>query len=330
MPAPVDQAAPVRVAVLGATGIGRFHVREFARAGAQVVAILGSTPESAACTASKLAREYSDLGVNPKPLSSLDELFAEDLDAVAIATPHHLHQEATLRALLAGLYVFCEKPLFWNPGMSLADAHVLLADLYMAGARDRVCVNTSNASFVRSLRERGLIPCQPRQFEFRLLTVGDDEGKDIGIDLLPHALSLLYECAAPLQCSPHTKYDRVFVHSSLNNFKASFQFKVVADEARDIKSVFILSKYPEGAKRMTFAINDLFFERIQRLDEDGRYRVYLRTADEEYEVEDPFHAYIRAFLQAVCNRSAMPVCFDTSARILLDSIHLLRAASHRH
>ena len=327
MPAPVDQAAPVRVAVLGASGIGRFHVREFARAGAEVVAILGSTPESAACTASKLAREYADLGVNPKPLSSLDELFAEDLDAVTIATPNHLHQEATLRALLAGLFVFCEKPLFWNPGMSLADAHVLLADLYMAGARDRVCVNTSNASFVRTLRERGLIPRRPRKFEFHLMTVGEKEGKRVGIDLLPHALSLLYECAAPIQCSPHTKYDRMFIHCALSHMKARFRFKVVSDEPSDIETIFILGQYPGGPKSMTFTIDNHFFERIQRLDEDGRYRVYLRTADkQEHEVEDPFRAYIRDFLQAVCNRTAMPVCFDTSARILLDSIQLLRAS----
>jgi len=302
-------------------------VREFARAGAEVVAILGSSPESAACTAAKLAREYGDLGVNPKPFASLDELLAEDLDAVAIATPHHLHQEAMLRALLAGLYVFCEKPLFWSPGMSLADAHVALADLYMAGARDRVCVNTSNASFICALRQHGLLPRQPHQFEFRLLTAGEDEGEDIAIDLLPHALSLLYECAAPIQCSPHTKYEHLLVHSSPNNFKARFQFKVVGEGNRDIKSTFVLSKYPKGIKRMTFAVNDLFYERVQRLDEKGDYRVYLRTAEEEYEVEDPFTAYIRGFLEAARNRTSMPVCFDTSARILLDSMLLMRAAT---
>ncbi len=324
---PADRAEPVRVAVLGASGIGRYHVREFARAGAEITGILGSSPESAARTADKLARDYNEFGVKPKAFSDLDELLAQDLDAIAIATPHHLHQEATLRALLAGLHVFCEKPLFWHPGMTLADAHVALADLYMAGARERVCVNTSNASFVRALRERGLLPRRPREFTFRLRTTGTDEGADIGIDLLPHALSLLYEFAAPELSSPHTQCEKLFVHSSLNNFKACFRFKVAGDIARDVQCSFILSEYPENSKRMTFKVNELAFERIQRQDDSGMYRVFLKTADEEHEVEDPFCTYISSFLKAVRHGTSMPVSFDTSARILLDSMRLLKAAN---
>src|SRR5262245_47093171 len=36
---------------------------------------------------------------------------ANDLDAVVISTPHHIHATATARALRAGRHVYCEKPL---------------------------------------------------------------------------------------------------------------------------------------------------------------------------------------------------------------------------
>ena len=43
---------------------------------------------------------------------SLDEaLDAEKLDAMLIATPHGMHADMAIRALKAGLHVFCEKPM---------------------------------------------------------------------------------------------------------------------------------------------------------------------------------------------------------------------------
>ena len=48
----------LRVAVLGASGIGKFHCREFKNAGCDVVAILGSTEESSKATSSNLEREF--------------------------------------------------------------------------------------------------------------------------------------------------------------------------------------------------------------------------------------------------------------------------------
>ena len=47
----------------------------------------------------------------PNALESLDELLAEDLDGVVIATPSALHAEQAVTALQAGLAVFCQKPL---------------------------------------------------------------------------------------------------------------------------------------------------------------------------------------------------------------------------
>ncbi len=45
---------------------------------------------------------------------SLDELLAQDLDAVVIATPSALHAEQSIEALNRGFAVFCQKPLGRN------------------------------------------------------------------------------------------------------------------------------------------------------------------------------------------------------------------------
>jgi predicted dehydrogenase len=44
-------------------------------------------------------------------LDSLDELLAEELDGIVIATPSALHADEAVAALEAGLAVFCQKPL---------------------------------------------------------------------------------------------------------------------------------------------------------------------------------------------------------------------------
>lgn len=44
-------------------------------------------------------------------LETLDELLTQDLDGLVIASPSALHAEQSIRALEAGLAVFCQKPL---------------------------------------------------------------------------------------------------------------------------------------------------------------------------------------------------------------------------
>ncbi len=62
-----------------------------------------------------------------KTFATVDELFAEPLDAVAIGTPDHTHADLAIAALDRGLNVFCEKPLCY----AVEDADRVIA------ARDR-------------------------------------------------------------------------------------------------------------------------------------------------------------------------------------------------
>jgi len=58
------------------------------------------------------AKQFAQKYKIPKAYGSYEELFNDkDIDAIYIATPHHLHKEQAIAAMRAGKHVLCEKPM---------------------------------------------------------------------------------------------------------------------------------------------------------------------------------------------------------------------------
>ena len=92
----------LRVGVIGVGRIGVLHARTLASlAGVDEVLVADSDPERAEAVA-------AELGVGA---ATVDEVFDSRVDAVAIATATPGHVPLLLRAVRAGLPVFCEKPV---------------------------------------------------------------------------------------------------------------------------------------------------------------------------------------------------------------------------
>jgi predicted dehydrogenase len=110
-----DTEAPsspdVRLGLVGAGAISQLaHLPALARLkGAQLVAICDNDGPKAGAIARRL-------GV-PSVFTDIDELLETDeVDAVVVATPNHLHEPHVLRALRAKVHVLCERPLSLNSG----------------------------------------------------------------------------------------------------------------------------------------------------------------------------------------------------------------------
>jgi predicted dehydrogenase len=113
-----------RLGFLGVGWIGRSRMEAVLRAGAASAGAVADADPAAAQAAAEGAA-----GPRPKVCRDLDELLAEPLDGVVIATPTALHAEQASRVLAAGLPVFCQKPL----GRTEAECSKLVR---MAGERD--------------------------------------------------------------------------------------------------------------------------------------------------------------------------------------------------
>ena len=93
-----------RLGFLGVGWIGRHRMEAIARAGFGTVAAV-SDPSTEMTAA---ARETAP---DAEVVDGLDALLEMGLDGIIIATPSALHAEQSIRALEAGVAVFCQKPL---------------------------------------------------------------------------------------------------------------------------------------------------------------------------------------------------------------------------
>jgi predicted dehydrogenase len=113
----------IKIGIVGAGGMARYHVPGFRSAGAEVVALADTNPEARARTA-----KVYEIG---ETYAGLDEMLAvrTDIDAVSILTPNKFHMPLAVRALEAGKHVFCEKP----PALNAVDAERMAAAAQKAG-----------------------------------------------------------------------------------------------------------------------------------------------------------------------------------------------------
>lgn len=120
----------LNIAVIGAGLLGTRHARVFAeQPNARLVAVADVNLERARAVAhTHGATAYATLA---------DALAHEHFDAVAIATPDHLHREPVFEALAAGKHVFLEKPV----ATELADVKAIVDAT--AAAHRVVAVNFS-------------------------------------------------------------------------------------------------------------------------------------------------------------------------------------------
>ena len=114
-----ERVIPLRIGIVGYGYTGKIHAQAcLAQAGARLIAIADSDPE-----------RLKDLPAGIRACRSYEELLGNDVDAVNICLPTHLHCQAALAALSSGKHVLVEKPIAVN----LEEAQCMLRAANAAG-----------------------------------------------------------------------------------------------------------------------------------------------------------------------------------------------------
>lgn len=306
---------PLRVAVLGASGIGYVHARLYHKLGADVIAILCRSDIKANEVVADLLNTF---GIVTKPFSEIDRILEEDLDAVSICTPPALHLQQIIAAFDKNMPVFCEKPLFWNENYGSTEVIQKLKALQKHPNR-KLFVNTSNTVFIDAINKQiGTVDCS-KNFTFEFYTNGPLQGLDIAIDLLPHGFSLLLHIFGECKISAFSCKVR------RNNFFCRFMYggcTVNFDFREDIN----------GPRHLLIGLDSKKFRRIQ----EGRgasYKVHLmdENTNERIPSSDPFEIYISKFID-YCSKQGkhLPDDFNTASlnmKLMVSCFELINQTS---
>ncbi len=269
-----------RVAVLGASGIGKFHAREYARAGAEVTAILGSSKETAEKAASDLSVEY---GITARPYADVGALLQhEALDAASVCTPPALHYAHVKGCLAAGLHVLCEKPFVLNADYGNEELATELITLAKKTGRV-ITVNTQWPAVLRQVRS---FVDTSNIRDFCMYMQPESKGVDVLEEQLAHTNSMLVALV------PGGRAEKV-------------QFRVTSDEeigvhfdyraGKTLCTVRYTFKHKaERPRNLQFTINGVTFTR--RVGEG--YTQQLVTGEAVIAIEDPLKTSIEMFLGA--------------------------------
>lgn len=271
----------LKIAVLGASSIGKFHVREFARAGTDVTAILGSSKETADNTAQALSLSY---GVHPRAYTELDRLIEiEQLDAVSICTPARMHYDQVKKCLTAGLHVLCEKPLVLN---SYAKNSPWAKELIALSKKQHkiLSVNTQWPSILEYIKNHVDLSTL-KSFSMHM------QPATRGIDMLPEQLPHTGSMVVKLIPNGHAE-DITFLKHSPEDIAINFKYSN-ENVACDIRYTFTHKE--SRPRKVIFSFDGMEFQR--EIGEQYRQRLVIDTA--AFDIEDPFKISIGKFVGAI-------------------------------
>ena len=284
---------PLRLGVVGArrvrAGTGPWLARHAANLGAEVVGILGTTPETAAEAAADLAKG----GIQTQACLSLDELISEVApDALFVASPAGTHHAWLQLALEAELHVLCEKPLLagldgsGQPLLSVAEEAALAQDLAEGFASQGLILRES-CQWPETLAVwPSLYPDfdwrETTSFRMRLAPWG--EGLRPWIEMLSHPLSLLQA----IRPGPVT-LESIRPESDA----VQFRFATSAEAVLCRLEIVPDTVFPRPAD---YWLNDRLCQR--RIREADYAFLFANDAGEEVPLADPMIFVVEGFLHA--------------------------------
>ena len=186
--------ARLRVAVLGASGIGKDHARWLVKNGGEVISFLGSSAESVEGTRVQLA---AGMGFEGQGFADLGELLTQTRpQAVVVASPSQFHYAQAMQCLEAGVHVLCEKPLVYSPGRSKRENMDGAKELLRAAAKRELVLATQlqyGGATPILCRLAGVSPMEVGDFAMEIETSNAKSPRDpkgLWIELASHPLSV--------------------------------------------------------------------------------------------------------------------------------------------
>ncbi|HRX87068.1 MAG TPA: Gfo/Idh/MocA family oxidoreductase [Phycisphaerae bacterium] len=281
-----------RIIVVGARsarqGIGEFVAGWFARHGAEVNAIVGTTDASVAQARATLRDRYA---IDCRGYTNLDDaLAAEPGEIVAICSPYPRHAAHLAAVGRAGRHCLCEKPLCWPVPEVDPAAPFVAAGKRLAVLTQWPC--TLPTFYELHPEQRG---AELKSFEMRLSPI--TSGLDMVPDAVPHFVSMirgLVGAQATAREQWHTEELAVeFVDGDPRRLRIDC---TVVHSRGTTRATLHLATCPQRPRPAWYAINRA---RVERDIDLADYQQFFRAGDRRIALPDPLGLLVAQFLEAL-------------------------------
>lgn len=284
-----------RVAVIGASGIGKHHAKWWQHAGAEVCAFAGTSPESVAKTRDTLASLF---GFDGRAYTDVAEMLeAEGPDIVDVCSPPACHAQHVRAALDADCDVFCEKPFVYDPALPREELMATATDLVaLADRRGRLLsVSTQYAAAALAFGRLWDDGEPVTRFHGHIESPARNRPPDpirTWVDLSPHPLSVL------LKLAPDGEVLWDTLDAQFSGYEAIAEFDVQRAGGELLHATIVTGNALEPPLNIrNFKYNQYPFVVEGQDDEYGVYRARIETPDGNWIEPDMLHASIAAFLE---------------------------------
>jgi predicted dehydrogenase len=326
-----------RVAVVGAGSFGRNHARVYAE-----LQRAGEPVELVAICDTNIARAeavISEFGLSARAVSSAEELIVSgSINAASVAVPTVQHLQVARALMQAGIDVLIEKPL----APALAEADELIAIAQKTG---RIASVGHLERFNPAIRATLPLITRPMFFEVHRLSIFTPRALDVDVvlDLMIHDLDVvLWLVKSPLREVHAVGIPILSDKVDIANVRLEFESGCVANFTASRVSTERVRKLrffqPRQYVSIDYSRRDVFALTVQPAVESQSDRVapavpgfeislpagvQLIPSKPRVTAEEPLHAELRAFLEAVHNHTAPPVPLSEARASLALALKIL-------
>jgi len=283
----------MKVAVLGASGIGKYHAQWFHKEGCEVVAFLTKNEETISSTRNLLKQLFS---FNGRGYFKFEKLLEEEQpDIVVVATPTETHYEYTVAALEFGSHVYREKPFIWESQFTkniLSRAQQLL----QTAKRKKLLlgINTQYVAAIPFYKSFQKLDSGINSFYFEMETNKNINltYENLWIEMMPHPLSML------IKWLNNGTIDKESIDCIIKKKEFSTRFNY--STPNNVCKVQIIGKCVNTHPIRRFGINNIIVDCVGK--RENSYNNYLIYNGQGLKCDDFMYQSIKKFIYAVKNK----------------------------
>jgi len=267
-----------RALIVGPSGIGVVHFREFIKNGFNEIGFIGKSKFKNRSFNVSLKKFENIKIVNLKNFKNIKKFQPQ---VTSICSPFDKHANHILKCQKYSKFIIVEKPFAWSQRKLKKGKNLQISSKLLSKSTNKIVVNLPMVSLAKQLLYKKEIPKKINYFKFCYFTKGKQSYENIAVDLLPHALSFL------LTILKKKLFDLKIVTIQkqklkwtclikLNNIICNFQFK---QDKFSKKSILNFSLNNNHYKRFQKEINN---EHINYIVKNRRKRITLKNPMNDY------------------------------------------------